>query len=105
MLTACPCCGSRIEARRPVVDLNTNTVAFGQVSVLATPRVAEVLSVLVGKYPGITTLDDLISTVWAGDEFVTLSNIRAHVCFARETVEALGFRIRAISGRGYRLEG
>lgn len=79
--------------RLPIVDLNTNTVAWGDKATKLTPVGAELMSIFVRKFPGLATRSALISLVWGGNppEDKTLD---VHMCKLRREIAPLGLSFR-----------
>lgn len=105
--TTCPCCGSVTGTRLPIVDLNTNTVAWGDKATKLFPIQAEILHLLVRRFPGTVPYDTVISRVWGVDEPANGAEVsmKVHLCGMRRRLEKadIRFKIKTVWGEGYRL--
>jgi len=102
----CPCCGGPVDPNKFIVDLNTNTFCYNGHSIVLRPKTAEFLSVLLSKYPGAASMNEIASGVWgaldAPDD--VRGNIHVYLCIARKFLEPIGVKIESAWGAGqYRL--
>lgn len=67
-MTTCPCCGSAVEVKRPLVNLTTNVVVLGDRRADVRPKVAEFIDVLSRAWPAPVRRGELISAVWGMNE-------------------------------------
>jgi DNA-binding response OmpR family regulator len=90
---------------RLLVDLNSNTVAYGGSVVSCRPAaVTELLYVLNSCSPRMARYAELRYGVWGYCEPEGwLACIRTYVSWARRIVKQLGVRIDLVDARGYRL--
>jgi len=104
--TTCPCCGSVKGTRLPIVDLNTNTVAWGDKATKLTPIGAELMTLFVKAYPGMVTRSRLIERVWgdADPPLTAESALNVHIHQLRKVLRPMGWGVRVVWGDGYRLE-
>lgn len=104
MSTTCPCCGAAVTARLPIVDLNTNTLAHDGVTFRVTPQHAELMTVLLERYPGTATYDHIIRRMWNVAEpeapRIILKVLKYSLC---RNLRKIGYDIANIPGAGYRL--
>jgi len=101
----CPCCGQPIPEHRLLMDLNTNILVYGDREIeIRPPQVAEVMHVLVEKWPMTVSNNDLSYALWGMHEPErVLDNIQVHISRARKLIAGTGMKIETIGGRGYRL--
>lgn len=105
VISVCPCCGSSVDVRMPIVDLNTNHVVFGDCSVRVSPRMAEVMSYIASKHPRKVSIDDILYAVWSNvDPTPTDGLVRVYVTLLRHVLKRMGFTISSYIPNGYRLE-
>lgn len=103
--TTCPCCGSIMETKVPVVDLNTNTVSWRGKTTKLRARETEFLSILVARYPGLVTFNNFVDSVWgvnATDGVDACVTVTA--CNTRNKLLSSGIAVTSVYGKGYRLE-
>lgn len=103
--TTCPCCGTQVEAKIPIVDLQTNVASFGGLRTKMRPKEAEILSVMLCHHPGVALRENLMNAVWPRrwpeDPLGTLS---VHITNLRTRLAGLGWRIRCVRNKGWKLE-
>lgn len=87
-----------------MVDLATNRVSFGIHNIRVAPRIAEVLSYIVDKYPRKVLSADLLYAVWTEAEFPHPGNVQVQICLARRALRPMGYTISSHVKRGYSLE-
>jgi len=105
-VTICPCCGAEYAPTRLLVDLTSNTVAYGnEVVVCVVPAVTEILHVLNERSPRIARYAELSYGIWGNSDEPErwLNCIRVYISGARRVVERFGARIDIVDRRGYRL--
>lgn len=104
MKTPCPCCGSEIVSDLPVVDLNSNTFAWGGQTVKLSKTPAEIAHVLIKKSPQFVPREVLISSVWGmGEPETAQGSLSVHMTKLRRAIEPLGFSIDVIYNSGWRI--
>lgn len=100
----CPCCGSRVEVETPLIDMNTNTVAFRGGVIHSTSQVIDLLHILEHRYPATVSDDDLIRGMHGHSEpDAALSVLRTVIHKARKIGRFIGFDIQMHYARGYRM--
>jgi DNA-binding response OmpR family regulator len=104
-MTKCPCCGSEVEIKRPLLDLVGNAVAWEDKIQALTPRVAEVLSVLIDAYPGHVQSKAIFDRVF-GKRDANQPSCTVHVFIKklRKRLPHIGWDILTAYGRGYALQ-
>lgn len=106
MKTTCPCCNQPVDTKRdlPLVDLNTNSLAYGDVRIHLTPQQTEFMAALVETAPGACSYDRLISRLWGVNEpdapMITLKAVKWRLC---RILCNIGFDIVTLPGVGMRL--
>lgn len=105
-LTTCPCCGSVMETKVPVVDLNTNVISWGGKTTKLRPVGAELMAMLVRRSLGIVTFDTLMNGIWGDNEPTdAYAALKVHLSHIRKALGPdSGIRIHNQPGVGYRLE-
>lgn len=105
MNTECPCCRQRVETKLPIVDLNTNTLSFGDTHVHLSPQKAEILTVLLERFPAAVSHDTLIRRVWGITEpekpLIILKTLKCALC---RVLRKIGYDIVNTPHVGYKLE-
>lgn len=101
--TTCPCCGTRIEAKIPIVDLNTNTVSWRGHGLKMRPQQVEIFHVLARKFPHIATREAIVNALWAPDTQpdTGMKAIDVHMCAIRKLLVGTGMSVDVVWGRGY----
>lgn len=101
--TTCPCCGTLVTAKIPIVDLNTNTVSWRGHSLKMRPQQVEIMHVLARKFPHIATREAIINALWAPDTQPDTGNkvIDVHICRIRKMLAGTGMSVDVVWGRGY----
>ena len=102
----CPCCGASITPVRLLVDLNSNTVAYGDEKVVCVvPPIIEVLHALNDRAPRVVRYAELNYAIWGSSREPDgwMACIRVYISGARRIVERFGGRIDLVERRGYRL--
>lgn len=104
-LTTCACCGSQVNAQKPLVDLNTNTIAWGGNHTHLEPKRAELMATLVGAYPNVVLSARLLFALWGNTEDGDGSDdtLKVHITRTRQQIAPLGLRIVNVWGQGYKL--
>lgn len=100
-IIACPCCGQKAAVRRPLVDLNNNTVAWrGQLQVA--PQEAEFLHILAKTFGRVARHEALIIGLYgAGDAPLdTMKRCRKLSHKLRKRLPAIGLTIKGQHGIG-----
>lgn len=105
MKTACPCCGNKIEQKLPLVDLNTNTISFGEHVVPLQPQIAEFTHAVVERFPGVASYDYIAASLWGIKEPGNAADvIKVQACKVRRVFRKIGFDMQTFHGRGFKLE-
>jgi DNA-binding response OmpR family regulator len=99
--TKCPCCGTSIKSRVPLVDLQTNTAAFGNAVIQLSGREAELLTVLIDALPGAATYNDMASKVWHNQ--ISMATIRHYLRTLQSKIPVVGFHLQNVHSVGMRL--
>lgn len=103
-MTHCPCCGSSIQVDRPIVDLDSNTITFGELRARVRPKVAEFVHVLSAKWPGAVRRSAIIADVWGGVEPPNSENcVRLLAYQSRQAMAGWPFTVTGSQSRGFRL--
>lgn len=104
--TSCPCCGQSIGVVRPIIDLQTNTISYGDEKLEIMPRCCVVFAYLIlTKWPKTVPFDDLRFGMWGNQEPKGWRyGIPSYAHFARPYLRHFGIAIRAVHGVGYRAE-
>lgn len=103
-MTTCPCCGGTVNAKLPLVDLNTNVISWNDQTKKVGGTAAELMSIFANRYPAIADYDFLIDRLWGAGEPPDASNtLKSHICHLRRAVKPLGLKIENVWGTGYRL--
>jgi DNA-binding winged helix-turn-helix (wHTH) protein len=103
MSDICPCCGAIIAGADLKVSMDFNTVICGSTALEVTPKECEIIFVLWKCWPHGIPQERLIQRVW-GHEGHAESGVWNIVYNARKKLNTIGYTIRAIRNRGYRLE-
>lgn len=92
----CPCCGSRVNRKTPIVDLNTNSISFGG-TVKLTPAQAEIAHVMADGFEKFISTERLISAVYGmGNEPDCPDRvISVHICNMRPKLARVGLAIES----------
>lgn len=102
----CPTCGAPYLDERPRVDLGRNIFICAAGATRVTPKHAEILHVMLEKYPaatGTALIFDRIHGVNDGPESGTES-LRAHMSNIRRSLHDLGWTVKSDYNHTYRLE-
>ena len=100
----CPCCGGPVEERIHV-DLNTNTMQIGDGIHRLEPKCAEMMKVLIDRYPATVGYLDLAVGMYGsvdGDSDRTES-VKVYASKMRGYLDQHGVTLQSVRGRGYRL--
>ena len=102
----CPCCKQPLKKTKlPIVDLNNNRILLDGAYAHVKPQQAELLSVLVDRFPATVSYETLAERMWGvtGPDNVknALKVIRCQLC---RVLRNFGFDIKCSESRGYRLE-
>ncbi|WP_073058202.1 winged helix-turn-helix domain-containing protein [Kaistia soli] len=89
---------------RVAVDLPTNTVRIGEMSVQTTPTVAELIHCLAADAPQPVALDLLIARLAGWRKPMEAVTLRSHITAARKTIGPLGAEIVNIRAKGWYLK-
>lgn len=103
---ACPCCGHVLDAAMPVVDLNTNMVAFQNRRWRVTPKVAEFLYAIARHAPKPVPLLDIGFAMWGEHSpYDKKLNdcLAVYAWHVRKMLNNSGVSVEHINNRGYRL--
>ena len=103
MADLCPCCGQIIKGADLKVSMEFNTVICGSTALAVTPKECEIIFVLQKAWPHGVTQPRLISEVW-GHAAIEEPTVRNTVYTARKKLNTIGYSIRALRSRGYRIE-
>jgi DNA-binding winged helix-turn-helix (wHTH) protein len=102
--TTCPCCGTSIDAKIPIVDLDTNTISWRGKSVKVSAQKAELMYGLVRAYPGVLRRDAAIIALWGGcEKSDPMSHLSVLTCHLRKALEPIGLSVSAVYGIGHQL--
>ncbi|MBZ9939158.1 helix-turn-helix domain-containing protein [Mesorhizobium sp. BR1-1-16] len=93
-----------MSTSRMAVDLPTNTVQLGVMSVQTTPTVAELIHCLAEVAPRPVTLERLIAKLSGWHEPMEAVTLRVHISRARNMVRPLGAEIINIRAKGWYLK-
>jgi DNA-binding response OmpR family regulator len=100
----CPTCGQTLSPTHGiVVDLDRNRVTCWAGSVALSPIEAEILSVIVGRYPKAASPDLIIASVWPLEP-AHRRTVNVHVSNIRKKTTRMPFGIKGIWGRGFVLD-
>lgn len=100
----CPCCGAAMNLKKPRVDLNTNTLMFGNSTVELEPKEALLAEILMRRSPGTVTRDELIMHAWPdGEPEVAETGLKVRLCYLRRKATLLGLKIVNVHSVGYRV--
>lgn len=103
----CPTCGSTYEASLPRVDLGRNILITVAGHTKLQPREAEILTVLIDRFPAVVSVDDLIFALFGYSEETSdpWNLLRVYISRLRRILEPLGWTIPRASrySRGYYL--
>ncbi len=105
-MTKCPCCGSHVDVKLPLVDLDLNTISWNDKTVRVGGNIAEMMHAFNERGIGrLAQPDYLISKVWGWNSDVSRVNMQVHVLKLRKVLKHLGgWRITLVHGDGYVLE-
>ncbi len=98
---ACPTCGRTLEDADLRVDLDANVLVCGDRSIGLQARQAELIWLLLDRYPECVDRDFIVSKVFADD--VLYNTVTSTVSTARRELEKVGWTIKTERGIGYRL--
>jgi DNA-binding response OmpR family regulator len=104
MATRCPCCGQELKGEKLLVDLEGNTIAYGNKKVRVSRREAEFARILVQAFPREVPRQEIIDQLFGSrqtDPSKNLVSVYAHKL--RPAFYTLGFAITSSYGTGYRL--
>lgn len=108
MKTICPCCKSEIDttSQWPLVDLNSNGMAWKGAITHVPAITAELMTALIAAHPRYASIDHLISQVWgeADAKIDAVANLRVQISILRRILKPLGFSVDVIYDKGWRLE-
>jgi DNA-binding response OmpR family regulator len=100
----CPCCGAALEAVKPRVDFNSNTLLVGDKVLKLRPKEVEVMSMLIEAFPRVVTTDRLIAGAWGHREpDSAYSCLKQYMWRLRNTLEGTSLSIANVMGTGWRL--
>lgn len=104
--TPCPCCGQSVEVVRPIIDLQTNTISFGDEKLEIMPRCCVVFAYLIlTKWPKTVLFDDLRFGMWGNQEpNGWRQGLGTYAHLARPYLRHFGITIVTARGVGYRAE-
>lgn len=100
--TCCPTCGSTINEKEFVVDLQNNVLIANGKIIKLTRRPAELIWYLRKNYPGTVPHEQIISKVWGSVE-TGATGLRTMVSLSRRYLELVGWTIKNEHGSGYKL--
>lgn len=101
VFSCCPSCGQTVPSCGLRVDLQTNIIRAGGLAVRVQPRTAELVHVLLERFPNYVPREVIIARVWANDALDR--TVDAQATRARVALKALGYRIESFRGSGYRV--
>lgn len=97
----CPACGQTVPDADLRVDLQTNTLSAGGKAIHIQPRTAELIHVLIERFPNYVPREVLISRVWVDD--AVHRTVDAQGTKARTALKRLGYNLESTRGSGYRI--
>jgi len=103
-MESCSTCGQRLRSPRLLIDLNTNTVSWGETRVRLGARDTEVLKVLYDASPRTVTprhFDERL--LGYGDEERCGTWLRVRMSILRRKLRDMPVNIVTVYGLGYRL--
>lgn len=104
--TTCACCGSKVDRKTPLVDLNTNTVAWGKWTAKLRPVHVEILAVLVEAWPLSVSRGRLIERVWGESDrrdSDMVATLKTDICMLRKRLRSSGVTIETTQAYGFRV--
>ena len=101
--TLCPLCGSIVQTKKPLVDLNTNTISFRGKIVQVQAKIAELASILIDAAPNRVHVERLMYRLYGASSPSSDNIIRVYMRSLRRAVKPLGVQIDVIRGYGYRV--
>ena len=105
-MTQCPCCGTEVADDRPLVSLDTNMFAYREREVRLAPQCAEILYVLVQKWPGKASRLDILNGMYGVhiDQAKTADRVLSvRIAEIRRAISCTGVKIVNLPWKGYRL--
>lgn len=97
----CPACGQRVPDAGLRVDLQTNALSANGMIVIVPPRTAELVEVLLQRFPSYVTREVIASKVWADN--VLRGTIDAQASRSRIALRKIGYGIESALLAGYRI--
>ena len=104
----CPCCGRLSEEDTNDdnfvgFDYNRNIVFNKERKLYLTPREADILKVLLDKWPKVTYLDSMITIVWGSytDKIPNDNVVHVTMSTLRHSLNFLGIDVICVTRRGY----
>lgn len=102
-MNCCPTCGGSISGISLKVDLDRNLFLRGGRAFQVTPMMAEILHVLVERFPNPIANEDLCRKIWGlhGRDFDESHSLRSSISQIRRILAPAGVAVRHFSGSGY----
>lgn len=99
----CPTCGQAMPDAGLKVDLDNNLFAYRGHALPVTPMMAEILHVLVERFPNPIAKEDLCRKIWGmhGRDFDESHALRSTISNIRKILAPVGVAVRHFSGSGY----
>jgi DNA-binding response OmpR family regulator len=105
MEPTCPVCGHILpDSTGAYINEEENVVILDKVSIRTTPKVRQILRVLIAKSPRTVskgTLMDVLYGLESGDEEPEEKIIDVFVCRAKKDIKGSNYEILTIWGKGY----
>lgn len=101
----CPTCGSEYPFDVPRVDLNRNIIICRKGWRKLTPREAEIMAVVIDRYPRMATMADIFAGIYgmADEPENATYMLRVYITKLRSRLKPIGWTLINIHSRGYRL--
>lgn len=99
----CPTCGTPFTGERPRIDLDANTFICASGWVHLPGIRIEILTILLKAYPGVARHEAIFLGIYGGGEMPEGDPIKVHVSNIRKALRPLGWDVRVVHKRGYRL--
>jgi DNA-binding winged helix-turn-helix (wHTH) protein len=104
-MTQCPCCGTSILTKLPLIDDLGDTILWKGNRVAVRPREMELFQLLLAAHPALVTYNKLMRTIWPrGQIDDPYSALQVHACNLRTRLAGLNIRLKSKYGKGFRLE-
>lgn len=100
----CPCCGGPIKKPGLIVDIETNTVMFGERSWRVSPQLAVYTKVLLDAYPRAVGTPVMSDALHGSGHDEVFHLVALYACMLRKIVRQVGGDVVHVERRRYRLE-